>query len=92
MRDLTRLTAFIAEKRPKSAKRANKAIRAGIKLLSKHPESGQLRSPRFPNIRQWTLSFGRSAYLILYRHEGHQIMILAIQHGREDRQSDEAPD
>ena len=91
LRDLRRLRDFIAETRPGSARRAGTTIRGAVQLLSSHPESGRLRSPLVPDVRQWTIVFGRSAYLVLYRYSGRDITVMAIQHGREDRRSDETP-
>ena len=83
-RDIDRLQQFIADKNKGAAKRAVRAIRLGLKVLEKQPEVGRTVEDMLPQYRERVVEFGRRAYLALYHFDGHQVVILAIQHGRED--------
>jgi plasmid stabilization system protein ParE len=81
--DVARLHDFLSAKSPDAAKRAVKAIRQGIKALSKHPQSGRPVEELSPEFREWVIDFGHGAYVALYHYDGKQIVILAVRHGRE---------
>jgi len=81
--DVARLHRFLEPKSPAAAKRAVKAIRRGVKVLSKHPESGRPVEELPPEFREWVIEFGHAAYVALYHFDGKQIVILTIRHGRE---------
>jgi plasmid stabilization system protein ParE len=81
--DVARLHNFLAPKSRDAAKRAIKAIRQGVKVLSKHPEIGRPVEEMAPEFREWVIEFGHGAYVALYHFDGNEIMILAIRHGRE---------
>jgi hypothetical protein len=36
-----------------------------------------------PDIREWSVAFGNSGYIALYRFDGFKVVILAVRHGRE---------
>lgn len=81
--DLIRLRAFLTPKSPDAAYRAVRTMQQSLKMLAKHPEIGR-PVPEFPTgYREWVIEFGQSAYIALYRHDGKQVTILAIRHGRE---------
>ena len=79
--DVARLHAFLVSKSP--ASRAVKAIRQGVKILGQHPEIGRPIEEMLPGFREWVIEFGQGAYVALYRFDGKQIVILAVDHGRE---------
>ena len=81
--DVARLHNFLAPKSRDAAKRAVKAIRQGVKALTKHPEMGRPVEEMAPEFREWVIEFGQGAYVTLYHFDGTEIMILAIRHGRE---------
>jgi plasmid stabilization system protein ParE len=81
--DVVRLHDFLAPKSRDTAKRAVKAIRQGIKALSKHPQSGRPVEDLPLEFREWVIDFGHGAYVALYHYDGKQIVILAVRHGRE---------
>jgi plasmid stabilization system protein ParE len=83
LRDVARLHDFLAPKSRDAAKRAVKAIRQGLKALSKHPEIGRPADELPPEFREWVIEFGHGAYVALYRYDGKQVTILAVRHGRE---------
>jgi plasmid stabilization system protein ParE len=81
--DVSRLHKFLAPKSQDAAKRAVKAIRLGMKALSKHPEIGRPVEEMPPEFREWVIEFGHGAYVALYHYDGKQIVILAVRRGRE---------
>ena len=80
--DLDRLHAFIAVKSPRAARCAVERIIEGIDLLSLFPQSGTLVRG---NIRNFTIRFGRSGYIVRYELQGEDVLITRIWHGKEDR-------
>ena len=83
MRDVARLHDFLAPKSRDAAKRAVKAIRQGLKLLGKHPEMGRPVDELPTEFREWVIEFGSGAYVVLYRYDEKEVVILAVRHGRE---------
>jgi plasmid stabilization system protein ParE len=81
--DVARLYDFLAPKSSDAAGRAVKAIRQGVKALSKHPEIGRPVEEMLPEFREWVIEFGRGAYVALYHYDGKEVVILAVRHGRE---------
>ena len=83
LRDVARLHDFLAPKSRDAARRAVKAIRQGVKALSKHPQIGRPADELPPEFREWVIEFGSGAYLALYHFDGKEVVILAVRHGRE---------
>ena len=81
--DVTRLHDFLAPKSRNAAKRAVRAIRKGIKVLTKHPEIGRPVEEMPSEFREWVIEFGHSAYVVLCHYNGKEVVILAVRHGRE---------
>ena len=81
--DVARLHDFLAPKSQDAASRAVKAIRQGIKALSKHPEIGRPVEELPPEFREWVIEFGSGAYVVLYHYDGKEVVMLAVRHGRE---------
>jgi plasmid stabilization system protein ParE len=83
IQDVSRLYSFLAPKNLDAAKRAVQAIRKGAKALGKHPGIGRPVDEMPPEFREWIVEFGHGSYVVLYRFDGKESVILAIRHGRE---------
>jgi plasmid stabilization system protein ParE len=81
--DVAHLHAFLAPKSRDAAQRAVRAIRQGVKALSRHPQSGRPVEEFAMEFREWVIEFGSGAYVALYHYDGREIVILAVRHGRE---------
>jgi plasmid stabilization system protein ParE len=81
--DLQRLYRFLAPKNPDAARRAVKALRAGVKILAHQPGIGRPVEDMDPEFREWLIDFGDSGYAILYRFDGGMVAILAVRHQKE---------
>jgi len=81
--DLVRLREFLLPKSPLVARRAVQAIRRGVRILQTHPELGRTIEGLPPNIREWIIEFGKSAYVARYRIDAEKVVIAAVRHGRE---------
>mgnify|MGYP003524590648 CR=1 FL=1 len=81
--DVQRAYRFLAGKNAVAANQAVKAIRAGVKILARHPEIGRPVDELEPEYREWPISFGDSGYVLLYRHEGELVTVLALRHQKE---------
>ena len=81
---LNRCRLFLADKNPRTARRAAEAIKKAFALLAEFPEMGQ-PYPREPGWRELLIAFGDSGYVALYRYEpGEDIVaILAFRHQME---------
>ena len=74
---------FLAENNKDAASRAVKAIRAGARLVSQHPEIGRPAEEMDPEYREWLVDFGDSGYVMLYRFDVEVIAILSVKHQKE---------
>jgi plasmid stabilization system protein ParE len=83
LRDVQRLYRFLAEKNSDAARRAVKAIRAGVNILALEPAIGRPVSDMEPEYREWIIDFGDSGYVALYRLERGTAVVLAVRHQRE---------
>jgi len=81
--DVQRLYRFLAPKDEAAARRAIKAIRAGVKILSHQPKAGRPVEGMEPAFREWPIDFGSSGYIALYRIDGETAAILAVRHQKE---------
>jgi len=81
--DLQRLYRFLAEKNVDAAKRAVRAIREGMKVITKQPGIGRPAEDMEPQFREWLIGFGDSGYVVLYRYDDENAVILAVRHQRE---------
>jgi plasmid stabilization system protein ParE len=81
--DVARLHRFLAAKNRGAAQRAVQAIRAGLAALAAHPEIGRPVDDMPPEFREWVVTFGSSGYVVLYRYDGREVVILAVRHARE---------
>jgi plasmid stabilization system protein ParE len=83
LRDMQRLRNFLHEKSPEAASRAVAAIRQGVKVLAKQAGIGRPFEELPTEYREWTIDFGDSGYLVLYRYDGSTAYLLAVRHQRE---------
>ena len=81
--DVQRLYRFLAPKNPEAAKRAVKAIRAGVKILAHQPKAGRPVDEMPLEFREWFIGFGSEGYLARYHFSGGAVTILSVRHGRE---------
>lgn len=81
--NVQRLYRFLAEKNIAAAKRAVKAIREGVKILTQHPQVGRMVDELDETFRDWPVDFGDSGYVVRYRFDGEQVTILAVRHQKE---------
>jgi len=83
LRDVQRLYRFLSEKDASSAKRAVKIIREGVKIIARQPGIGRPAEDMAPEYREWTIDFGATGYVALYRYDKATAVILAVRHQRE---------
>ena len=83
LRDIQRLYRFLLPIHHDAAKRAISAIRQGVKVLAEQPGLGRPVEHMDPSFREWLIDFGDSGYIVLYRQDGANIVLLAIRHQKE---------
>jgi plasmid stabilization system protein ParE len=81
--DLSRLHHFLQEKSPEAARRAVAAIRESTAVLVSHPAAGRPVDGLPPGIRDILVNFGAGGYVIRYRFDDNDVLILRIRHMRE---------
>ena len=81
--DVQQLYRFLALKDGGAARRAVRAIRAGVKILAHRPEAGRPAENMDPAFREWPIDFGSSGYIVLYRFDGEAATVLAVRHQKE---------
>lgn len=88
--DFERLHAFLLEKSPDAAAKAAKTILDGTELLKQAPEAGR-PMPDDSERRELFLAFGSGAYVLRYRIENGEIVVIVrvrhsrVWHSRENR-------
>ena len=81
--DVQRLYRFLADRNIDVAKRAVQAIRQEIKIIAQQPGIGRPTEHMEPEFREWLIDFGESGYVVLYRFDGRDAVILAVRHQKE---------
>lgn len=81
--DVQRLYRFLAPKDIDAARRAVGAIRLGVKVLVHQPSLGRPMEDMDADYREWLIDFGSSGYIVLYRVESDEVVILAVRHQKE---------
>ena len=81
--DVQRLYRFLVGKSSGAARRAVEAIRTGVKVLAHQPRVGRPVPEMDAAFREWVVAFGRDGYVVLYRLDDDDVVLLAIRHGRE---------
>lgn len=82
-RDLDRLVAFLAALDQRAADQREQWLRESLRALGRHPFKG--RPGKQPNMRAFTLRYGRTSYHIRYKVTDAAIIITRIWHGKEER-------
>ncbi len=81
--DLARIRKFLASDNAGVASRAVGTIRAAVTTLQSTPEIGRIADPELRHYREWFIPFGASAYVILYRIDNHEVVLVSVRHSRE---------
>ncbi|PUE13565.1 type II toxin-antitoxin system RelE/ParE family toxin [Limnohabitans sp. WS1] len=81
--DVQRLYRFLALRNQDAAKRAIKAIRQEVKVLSLQPGMGRPAQDMNDEFRDWIIDFGDSGYVARYRLDVQYVIILAVRHQKE---------
>lgn len=91
LRDLEKLREFLRPKNPAATKRAAAVITKAVKVLGQHPQIGRpveeadldMDDPEGHTYRELPIGFGDSGYVMLYRHDGELVTVLALRHQKE---------
>lgn len=82
-RDIIRLRKFLESKNVRAAQRAANTISKAINLISDNPYiKNKIEGEED---REFFTSFGKNGYILRYRIEHENIILLRIWHTREDR-------
>lgn len=81
--DVQRLYRFLAPKSPNAARKAVATIRSSVAGLAENPKMGRPVDELDEGYRERIVPFGSGCYVVLYRHVGERVLILAVRHGRE---------
>ena len=83
-KDVARLRNFIKSENPRAAQRAAKRIVEGVNVLQENPEAGAPVDDLI-DYRDLMLSFGAGEYIIRYRREtANRIVIVRVRHSKEE--------
>lgn len=80
---MQRVYRFLRSKDADAARRAVKAIRESIKILSQQPRVGRPVVDMDISFREWPIEYGGSGYIALYHFDGEVAAILAVRHQKE---------
>lgn len=83
LRDVQRLVRFLARHDVEAAWRAVRALRQGVEVLGRQAALGRPIDDLPETFREWVIDFGDSGYLVRYRIDGDQVVILAARHQKE---------
>jgi plasmid stabilization system protein ParE len=81
--DVQRLYRFLVLNNADAAKRAVTVIRESVKIIAKQPGIGRPSEELGPEFREWLIDFGDSGYIVLYRYDGQNAVIVAVRHQKE---------
>lgn len=81
--DVQRLYRFLSTKDVDAARRAVGAIRTGVKVLAHQPNLGRPMEDMDAEYREWLIDFGNSGYIVLYRVDSDEVVVLAVRHQKE---------
>ena len=82
-RNLDRLVSFLASLDERAAVRRERWLRESLRALGRHPFKG--RPGKRSDVREFTLKYDRSSYLVRYAVTDDAVLTLRIWHGKEDR-------
>lgn len=83
LHDVQRLYRFLSGKNPDAARRAVRAIRDDMKVITQQPGIGRPIADMEPEYREWLIDFGAGGYVAKYRLDGETAVVLAVRHQRE---------
>lgn len=83
LRDLQRLREFLRPKNPLAARRAAETILKATQELGRVPHIGRTVDELPHELREWSIDFGDSGYVVRYRINSDQIVVLAVRHQKE---------
>jgi plasmid stabilization system protein ParE len=83
VRDVQRLDRFLAPKSPDAARRAVKAIRLGVKVLTQQAGLGRHVEHMSDEVRDWIIDFGGTGCVARYRIDREAVTIVAVWHQKE---------
>ena len=81
--DIRRHWRFLADRDLEAAKAAVAAIRAGMRMVERHPGMGRPMEDMPPEFREWPIDYGESGYVAFYHFDGETALVLRIRHQRE---------
>lgn len=82
--DISRLHEFLVEKNTHAAKRMVNVLLEGSQQLLEHPEIGKPMGDQLQR-RELFLPFGASSYVLRYRLDKDNVIIIRVWHSRELR-------
>ncbi len=80
--DIERLSEFLMEEDPASAKATGEILASGLQILTSHPLVGRKAEYGY---RELIISRGRNGYIALYKFDAmtDTVIVMAIRHQRE---------
>ncbi|MDP3287695.1 MAG: type II toxin-antitoxin system RelE/ParE family toxin [Methyloversatilis sp.] len=81
--DVQRHYRFLASASPDAARRAIKAIRDEVKVLTLQPAVGRPVDDLPDEFREWVVDFGDSGYVVRYHIGMDVVTLLAVRHQKE---------
>jgi plasmid stabilization system protein ParE len=83
LQDVVRLREFIEPHNADAARRAAESLKKAAKLITTHPGIGKRLEGR--DDRELIVPFGQRGYVMRYRLDGDDIVILRVWHSLEER-------
>ena len=82
LQDLERLSRFLLDVAPETAAKTQSSVLDALEILADHPRIGRRV---VPDLRELTISHGRTGYLALYRYDERRdlVRVLRLRHQRE---------
>lgn len=83
IRDLKRIHDFLEKAGPGVINRSALAIRRGLAGLAEYPQIGRTIEELPIAFREWPIAFGDSGYLVRYKFEDNEVLVLSVRHQKE---------
>ena len=83
LHDLERLRNFLKSKNSAASKKGAKIIVQSVRILEQYPQIGRPKEDMKPDYRELVIGFGHHGYVVLYRFDGDDVIVVAIRHQRE---------
>ncbi|MBO9710849.1 MAG: type II toxin-antitoxin system RelE/ParE family toxin [Caulobacter sp.] len=81
-RDLIRLRRWLVNRAPTAAERAIDRVMKSARSLAEYPDRGRRRNH---GMRELHVPFGAHSYVLQYRVQGSEVVIMRIRHSLERR-------